>query len=263
MNLAKYWHIAKSEFHHEISDRGNSFAGLAIVVVVLFVFLQIWKTVYGEETTIAGFTIAQMIWYLAVAEIITFSNASHMVENISEEVRTGVYSLTLLKPMSYVNSWIATLWGFGAFTLIFYGIAGLLLAWLYVGTIPFTFSHIPFILLAVAGALMMNFMFVLIYGLLSFWFEDTGALSWIHTKFTFIMGGMFMPYEVYPAWIQPILLKLPFSYMMYGPAKLFVQFSFADFIHVFLGQIGWILGLGIIVYWLQRKGTQAVSVHGG
>ncbi|MDP7182197.1 MAG: ABC-2 family transporter protein, partial [Candidatus Woesearchaeota archaeon] len=231
MNLAKYWQIAKSEFHHELSDSGNSFVGIAILVVVLFVFLQIWKTVYGQETTIEGFTIAQMIWYLAVAEIITFSNASHKVEDINEEVRTGLFSLSLLKPINYAYRWLANLFGYGSFVLLFFGSMGLVLAWLFVGTIPFTFSYIPFILIAVLGALFMNFLFVLIYGLLSFWFEETESLSWIHTKFTFIMGGMFMPYEVYPAWIQPILHKLPFSYMMYGPAKLFVKFSFADFVH--------------------------------
>jgi ABC-type uncharacterized transport system permease subunit len=50
---------------------------------------------------------------------------------------------------------------------------------------------------------------------------------------------------------------------MYGPAKLFVKFSFADFVHVVLGQLGWIAGLGIIVWWLHKKGAKAVSVHGG
>ncbi|MAF34908.1 hypothetical protein CMO91_03615 [Candidatus Woesearchaeota archaeon] len=263
MSLVKYWHVAKAEFHHELTHSSNSIVWATILFVIIFVFLQIWKTVYGTKDTIEGFTIAQMIWYLAIAELNTFSNGSHNVEDMEKEIQSGNFSLSLLKPINFIAMWMSKLFGYATFVTLFFGAFAVVLAYLFVGPIPFSFASIPFLLVIFAGALALNFLFVIIYGLSALWLEQTHALAWIHTKFMFILGGMFMPFEMYPAWIQPILHKLPFAFAMYGPAKLFVHFSVAEFFRILLGQALWIVALLGIALMVYKRGVREVSINGG
>lgn len=261
--IRKYWHIAKAEFHHELSHTWNAITWVGILFVILFVFLQIWKTVYGTKDTLEGYTIAQMIWYLAMAEVITFANGSHNIEDIEKDIQSGTFSLSLIKPVNFVGMWIAKLFGYSTMVLLSFGTFAVFFAYSFVGSIPFNVATIPIHVLTITLALLMNYLFVVMYGLIALWLERVEAFGWIHTKFTFILGGMFMPFEVYPVWIQPFLHALPFGYMMYGPAKLFVHFSLNEFYHLLFGQIAWIIILTMTVLFMFKKGVREVSVHGG
>ena len=64
-------------------------------------------------------------------------------------------------------------------------------------------------------------------GLSAFVVEDSKAFRWIYQKFLLVLGGLLIPLDFFPAWLQTISLNLPFAWIIYGPARLFVDPSLA------------------------------------
>jgi ABC-2 type transport system permease protein len=86
---------------------------------------------------------------------------------------------------------------------------------------------------------------------------------WIYQKFIFILGGFLIPLDFYPNWLQVIAKALPFSAMIYGPAKLFIQPSWGLLGNVMLLQAVWIIGLGTTLLISYRRGIAYLTVNGG
>ena len=77
------------------------------------------------------------------------------------------------------------------------------------------------------------------------------------------MLGTIFPIEYFPTFLQPILTYSPIYVVSYGPAKLFVDFSFSDFISVFVAQIIYVFIGYILCTLIYKKGVKNLNVNGG
>ncbi len=93
--------------------------------------------------------------------------------------------------------------------------------------------------------------------------KDVAPFMWIYQKFIFILGGFLIPLDFYPSWLQVIAKALPFSAMIYGPSKLFIQPSWALLSNVLLLQAVWIIALGTTLLISYRRGITYLTVNGG
>ena len=73
------------------------------LIVLMFVFGQLWKTTYTARgvSLLGGFSINDMIWYLAAAETIATS-MPQLTRRIDEDVRSGRLAYLLGRPYNYV-----------------------------------------------------------------------------------------------------------------------------------------------------------------
>jgi ABC-2 type transport system permease protein len=86
---------------------------------------------------------------------------------------------------------------------------------------------------------------------------------WIYQKLAFIFGGMLIPLDFYPSWLQALAKALPFSSITYGPARLFVTPTMELFIQVMALQILWIVILTLLLTFAYRRGVAYLTVNGG
>ncbi len=100
-------------------------------------------------------------------------------------------------------------------------------------------------------------------GLSAFVSEEVAPYEWIYQKLVFILGGMLVPLDFYPLWLQSVAKSLPFAYMMYGPARLFVEPSLPIFIQIISGQLIWLAVLGGIVALAFSRGMRRLAINGG
>lgn len=263
MTLKKYFALARITLIERFSHFWNKLATAFILALILFVFLQIWKAVYAGKADIDGYTIAQMIWYLTLTEVILFSTGSHKIDVIGEEIRSGAIANALLKPFNYVGREFSVLMAEFVYSFTIIGTVGVILAYILVGTISVTFVGLFLTALLILGAAMISFLIVLSLALLALWLEDTSSIMWIYQKLLFIVGGMLVPLDFYPHWLQQAVQYLPTAYIMYLPARLFVHFSYADFMSALIGQVVWILVLTITVLFIYHRGIRKVHFHGG
>ena len=103
----------------------------------------------------------------------------------------------------------------------------------------------------------------LLVGLCAFWLEDTSGLTLIYSRMTMILGGMLIPLELFPEAAQPILSWLPFSSIVYAPARLFVNPSFEFFSSVIVRQGLSLIVLSVLVFLVYRMGLKQIQSNGG
>ena len=68
---------------------------------------------------------------------------------------------------------------------------------------------------------------------------------------------------MFPKFIQPVIKFTPIFVVTYGPAKLLINFSWDQFIQIFIAQILYLILSIFIVSILYRRGVKKLNVNGG
>jgi ABC-2 type transport system permease protein len=264
MKIRKYSAISKIEFKQGFQYFFDFLLSAFFIVVILFVFSNLWRTIYGTKATIDGFSIGMMIWYLAFTEAVTMGMGwRSLFETVSDEVKNGTVSNYLTKPLSYVGWHMSK--GFSKFVITFVTVLFIssVLCLLLVGPISFSYFQIIPLIIITLMTFILSFFIGMSLSLLAFWLEDVTALYWILQKGLFILGGMLIPLDVYPAAISKYLTYLPFAFIVYGPGKYFVTGDISVFTHTLIGQIFWVsicAGIMILIY---KLAIGRLNIHGG
>ena len=234
------------------------------LVVVMYVFIQLWKTTYSWEgaVEISGFTIRQMIWYLAMSESMAMG-MPRIGATIDEEVKSGSLAYRLNKPYSYPLFHYAGYMAEATLRFVLsLAIAGTV-TWIAVG--PPAFTPVSFL----AGIVGVFIGFSIDYaaqfglGLLAFWTEDTWAFRFLYQRLVMIFGGMMLPLDVFPEVLRKIASAMPTSLIIYGPVKTFVSFSISGWVSMLVRQGIWLAACSLIVSVVYRMGVKRVNVQGG
>jgi ABC-2 type transport system permease protein len=113
------------------------------------------------------------------------------------------------------------------------------------------------------GAWVLHFCMMSLIGLLAFLVEETNSFELIYQKAVFILGGMLIPLDMFPTWLQPISKSLPFAYMMYAPARLFVKPDISLFWQFLSVQWIWIVVLVALLALAYQRSVKSLAVNGG
>ncbi len=260
--LSKYYVIARIHVQNAFNYRANVVSGLLFYTLFIFVFFSLWQAIY-QEGSVSGYTHGQVVWYLIVTELVVFGCRMPIVGQINEDVKTGSMAYLLNRPVHYIAYQAAAAVGRVLVNLLFFGLLATVLGLLFVGPIPnFQWKGIPFMLLSALLGVTLQFFSLTAIGLTAFRLEDNSAIYLIFQKLVFMLG-VFLPLEFLPDWLQGIAKVLPFSYVAWGPAKLFVSFSWALFWQIVPMQFMWIgiaVTISLIMY---RGGMRNLQMNGG
>lgn len=232
------------------------------LLIILYVFTQLWKATLGDRDSIEGYTLAQLMWYMLLAEGIHLSQIRVNLD-IDREVRSGDIAYRLNKPVSYLLYYYAEFLGRGAVRLAVILVTGGALVWWLVGPPPLIAAALPAVLLAVLISHTISFCINAGVGLLAFWTEDSSGPWLLIDRLRMILGGLLMPIEVFPDFIAQVARWLPFQYLIYGPARLSLIYSPAAALSLYGHQALWLAVFGTVLALLYRRGVREVSVSGG
>lgn len=266
MSLSKYAEVAKIELINSFAYIYEFLAGAVFIAIILFVFFNMWSAVYkfSNVTVISGFSFATLMWFLLMSESVTSTNSRKEVgRRISEEIKSGDIAYSLSKPYNFILYNYAHHIGSALLSIFVTFILGAMLFLFLVGLPNISIFIVPLVLTTIVLSVTINFLICFSIGIASFWFEDVTAFLWIHEKTVFILGGMLLPLEFFPKFLQDIAINLPFAYIAYAPAKLFVSFTPEFFVQTVLMQLFWVgifAGLSIMLF---RLGARKVSINGG
>lgn len=263
--MRKYFFIFKSEIMTNLQYVFNLLVGFTGYFIMLYIFLNLWQYIYADPNEIInGYTMNQMIWYVIITEILwSILGGRKLSKKIINDVRGGNIAYNINKPYNYVGYCLASHLGNAAIKAIMYIILGMLIGFVFIGSFPkLNIISILAILLTGLFATIISTLLVICIGLLSFFIEDSHPFYWLYSKLILVIGTIF-PIEYFPKAIQPILGVSPIYVACYGPAKLFVNFSYKSFITVILAQIIYIGIAWGLCNLLYKKGVKNLNVNGG
>ena len=120
----------------------------------------------------------------------------------------------------------------------------------------------PFILIAMFLGIIINLLIRIGISLISFWIEDSHPFHWVYDKMILILGTL-LPIEMFPVFLRPIIKCLPTYVVMYGPAKLIVDFNLNSFKTIIIAQIIYLVVVSGIISVMYNKGVKKLNVNGG
>lgn len=144
-----------------------------------------------------------------------------------------------------------------------YTVLGMFTGLLFLGSFPtLSLASVLIVVLTSIIALVIQTLFMIAIGLLSFFIEDANPFYLVYSKVILVLGTIF-PIEYFPGILQTILRFSPVYVVSYGPAKLFVDFSWSTAFSIILAQIIYIILAYLLCFVLYKKGVKRINVNGG
>jgi len=111
---------------------------------------------------------------------------------------------------------------------------------------------------------LIGFYFESMIGMIGFWFLEVTSLLYVIGTLTFFFSGQMFPFELLGSpWVE-ILGAMPFKYMAYFPAMVFLGKVEGPALETeLLIQLAWAVVFFVASRWLYRIGLRRYSAYGG
>jgi len=260
----RYGHVLLTSARQQWVYRAEMVARAMQMVLFMAVFMALWTTAYGVSgrRELEGYTLGEMIWYLAMTETMILSS-SRIFAEIAEAVRAGDLAYTLARPLRYPLFQVANSLGGTAPRFLLNFATGCVVVLVVVRQVEGSLAGLGAFLLLAALAFILDALFAVLVGLAAFWIEEVTPIYWMYNKMMFTIGGLFLPLELFPAGLQQAARWLPFQLMAYAPARALVKVEAAFVLQTLVAQAIYIAVLLAVVLLVWRVAQRRLVVHGG
>ena len=260
--IRKYVTITRVSLSNAVAYRAATLSRFGFYTLYIYVFMSLWRAIY-QEGSVHGYSYTQMVWYLIMTEFVGFACGTNIYNTMNDEVKTGSIAYQLGRPVHYVFYQLANAMGQILLSFVMFGFLGVILGLHFVGPLPsLRLTGLPPLLLSIVLSIVLNYFILMLIGLSAFVMEDNFALYLIYQKATFMLG-MLLPVEFLPARMQDIVKNLPFSYVHWAPAKIFVNYSPALCLELIPRQAAWTLCFAALTLLCYRRSLRRLQLNGG
>lgn len=258
--VAKYAAFSRVAIARACRERADVYGRVAFFAVILGVFSSLWQAAAEAGLPTANEPRA-LVWYLAVTEWIVLSTPQIHLD-MQEGIRAGDVVYRLGRPVSYVVAELAAAFGVLVVRLPLLGVTACLCAFAFTGWIPPARGFAIAVPFGLAAAALLAALHVWI-GLLAFWLHDVSPVYWVSQKLLFILGGLMLPLEIYPAVIQRIAALTPFPALLAGPASFMLAHGGATPAALARNLAFWCVVTAVGLGWTFRRAAADMTVNGG
>ena len=243
--IAKYAAFSRISVAQARRERGELYGRAAFFVVILGVFSSLWRAAAEAGLPVAADSRA-LVWYLAATEWILLS---------TPQIHLG-------RPASYVIAELAAGLGLLAVRAPVLALTAFLCAFGFTGWIPSAGALAVLVPFGLVAAALMTALHLWI-GLLAFWLEDVSPVYWLWQKAMFVLGGLMLPLELYPHFIQRAAAFTPFPAMLAEPASLLLRHDAAAPAALARHLALWCGVAAFALWWIFRRAVSALEINGG
>lgn len=226
--------ILQTALGERLVYRGDFAVGTLMRFLPIITQIFLWYAVFdsigeaeGEDAaSIGGFGFREIVAYYLLTMIArAFSSMPGLASGIAKEIREGEVKRYLIQPIDLIGFLLLTRI---AHKLAYYAVATLpfaLVFFLCRGYFPdgWPSAHV---IVAFVGSLVMGFLIGFFLeaaiGMIGFWFLEVSSLLFIYMLFSFFLSGHMFPLTFLPDGIEAFVNFLPFKYLAYFPAAVFL-----------------------------------------
>ncbi|HEX8203852.1 MAG TPA: ABC-2 family transporter protein [Isosphaeraceae bacterium] len=273
--LRKYSKIFRASLVERMTYRGDFLLATFLRFLPMLTTILLWNAIYAGArsrsgaTALAGFRFPEMIAYLLLVNISRmFSSMPGLAGGIARDIREGTIKRYLIQPVDLIGYLAAYRVAHKATYIVSsalpYAVLFFLCRGFFVGLVPTD----PVTWLAYAVSLVLAFLvgffFEASVGMVGFWFLEVTSLLYIVMTLNFFISGHMLPLDLLPRPWSDLLKLLPFQYMAYFPAVVFLgKVTGRDLALGLLGELAWALAFIALARWLYRRGLRRYSAFGG
>lgn len=257
--MGKYLATFRMNMQKTLMYRARFFIWIVTDMFHLIVFPFLWLAIYGTRDEIGGYSKEGIVTYYVLMTVISILTYSHVFRYIHLDIMKGFLNKFLVRPVNHFFYIYATelAWKFLVACIVF----PLLVIFSQVASSylvpPASLASLGMFALFFIFSSLISTLIQFIIGYAAFWFQETNALYSVRRLAETLFAGQLAPLVFFPPIIQTIAYLLPFQYLAYVPAQLYLgQLSSSQIIHHILAALVWILILGTGVFFLWRHGVR-------
>jgi ABC-2 type transport system permease protein len=267
--IRKYTTIFRVSLSERMTYRSDFLIGTMLRFLPMVTTILLWRAVYSGsgQNSLAGFKYNEMIAYLLLVHISRmFSSMPGLAGGIAREIREGTLKRYLTQPVDmigYLTSYrIAHKVAYITMSFIPYAILFFICRDYFEG-FPDLVTLGAYVVSLIL-AFFVGFYFEVAVGLVGFWFLEVTSLLYIVMTLNFFISGHMLPLDLLPAPWSGLLKSLPFQYMAYFPAVVFLgKVQGADLAYHLLGEFAWAVFFLVLARFLYRRGLRRYGAYGG
>lgn len=238
--------------------------GIILRTIGMTIYVFFWRAVYADTGAIAGLNLQQTLSYILLAQIFSPLLDMFLIFEFGYNLREGQMAIALLRPVNLqVNYYVQ------AFARLLVGMVSQI-PMAIIATLAFglTWSKSP----AVWGAFLVTvflgrtalFFFDWVVACLTFYTTEVWGLGVLVEGISIFFSGSLVPLVMMPGWLQAVCQSFPFAQALYAPIAVLTGITpLAQLPQVWLIQIAWIAGLGVLARLVFNVAIRKVTVQGG
>jgi ABC-2 type transport system permease protein len=273
--VRKYVNIFRVSLIERLTYRGDFFFSTCLRFLPMVTTILLWSAIYrgagqGDtpgDTLINDFTYRQMIAYLLLVHISRmFSSMPGLANGITRDIRDGSLKKYLLQPidmLSYLVSYRAAhKVAYIVTACLPYGLLFFLCRGFFDG-VPGGWTLAGYIV-SLLLAFVVGFFFEACIGMVGFWFLEVTSLIYVVNILNFFVSGQMFPLDLLSPFWGRLLKALPFQYLAYFPATVFLgKVQGWDLVRGLLAEGAWAVFFIVLARVLYRLGLRRYSAFGG
>ena len=260
-----YLTLALIALQRAVAYRMTLFFNLATGLIWVVVLYYLWRTVYASTTQMGDFDWQAMRTYIVVSYAVNSLLSYGSVSRMTWYVRTGQVATELLRPLDYLFMQLAQSVGAAVIEGCLGSAIALLLGifLLHISPPASLLAALCFIVSVGLGYLI-KFLVSFMAALLCFWTMEGQGIIWGQIAVVNLLSGSLIPLNLLPAWLQTILLALPFQGILFTPVSIYLgRVQGAGLLWALATQIFWVIILWLLAQLLWRPATRALEFQGG
>jgi ABC-2 type transport system permease protein len=267
--LKTWWTILRICIEERLVYRGDFALGTLMRFLPLVTQIFLWTAIFAatQGAPIAGFTLRDFVAYYLLTNVArAFSSMPGLASSIAKQVRSGEVKKYLIQPVDMIGFLLLSrmahklvyyLVALGPFALVFYLCRGYFDGW------PDGVTLLAFVASLVMGFLI-GFYLEALMGMLGFWLLEVSSLLFVFILFTFFFSGHMFPLDLLAEPWQTIVKLLPFQYLAYFPAAIFLgKIAGASLVWGLVQQAAWLVALIVANRVAFNRGVRRYSGYGG
>jgi ABC-2 type transport system permease protein len=267
--VRKYLNIFRVSLIERMAYRGDFLLGTVLRFFPVVTTILLWQAVYEgtSQKVVAGFHEREMIAYLLLIHISRmFSSMPGLAGGIARDVREGTLKKYLLQPLDMIGYLLAyrAAHKVAYITTSFLPYAGLFfLCRGFFDGLPDPATFAGYVAALLLGFLI-GFLFDTALGMVGFWFLEVSSLLWVVNTLNFFISGQMFPLDLLPPFWVALLKALPFQYLAYFPAVVFLgKVEGPELARQLLIELAWVVVLLGLARLLFARGLRRYSAYGG
>lgn len=261
-----YWRLFVAGVREYATYRLAALGGL--VANLTFGFLKVtvlFATVRAAGGELRGYDVATMSTYVWLSQGLLGSVNLFGRTALAVRIKDGDIAIDLLRPMNIQAAHVMTELGRSVWALLPRGLPSVLIGGVVVGMAVPT-GPLPYLLGAVSLllGLLVSASVVYLVAIAGFWLVETRGLQTLYMVLSGFLAGLFVPIDLFPAWLRVIAQATPFpSMMMYPIDVLSGRVTGLDALGLVGAQTGWLIVLVVVGHLMTVAGRRRLEVQGG
>ena len=277
-----WWVFFRISIEERLVYRGDYAIGTLMrflpIVTQIFFWWAIFDAASGaaangatEETAehaIRGYRYYDIVaYYLMVMVSRAFSSMPGLSSGVARQVRDGTIKKFLIQPVDLVgclllqriaHKLVYYLVAFLPFALVFFLLRGYFASgWPDADVLAVFFASLVL-------SFLLGFFLEISIGLISFWFLEIASLTFVYMLLNFFLSGHMFPLELLPESVQFFVDLLPFKYLAYFPAAVFLGKVEGTEMYTGLAvEAAWVAFFILTARVLWHRGVKRYSGFGG